>query len=80
MISAFRNAKLIVLALFVVVTAGMWTYEILYALPKERCEKVGRWWAPRYRECGAPMDISSFTGRAHAAAPATQPTVAPAPR
>jgi hypothetical protein len=66
MIKAFQNAKLIVLALFLVVTAGMWAYEIFYALPKERCEKIGRWWAPKYRECGAPMDISNFTGRTHA--------------
>jgi hypothetical protein len=79
MIKAFQNAKLIVFALFLVVTAGMWAYEILYALPKERCEKAGAWWAPKYRACGVPLDVSSFTGRAHPAQATTQ-TSAPVAR
>jgi hypothetical protein len=76
MIKAFQNAKLIVFAVFLVVTAGMWAYEIFYALPKERCEKAGAWWAPKYRSCGVPLDVSSFTGRAH---PVTPPVATPTP-
>jgi hypothetical protein len=77
MINAFRNARLIVFAIFLVVTAGMWAYEIFYALPKERCEKAGAWWAPKYRACGIPLDVSSFTGRNHPTA--GQPVVVPVP-
>ena len=79
MIKAFQNAKLIVLALFLVATAGMWTYEIFYGLPKERCEKAGAWWSMRYRQCGVPIDVRNFTGRSHPGSiPAAVP-VTPAP-
>ena len=64
------------LALFAVGCVGVWAYQVLYAIPKARCEQSGRWWASQYRICGTPVRLSHFTGRPDARpAPAGAPGI-----
>jgi hypothetical protein len=63
----FTTAKLVVLSLFLAVTAGMVGYQMLYVWPAQRCEKQGAWWDQRDRECLTPIPIKRFTSGAFAA-------------
>jgi hypothetical protein len=58
-----NRSKIILLVVFALGCAGAWGYQYLYAWPKARCEAVGRWWYPKERACGTPIDITTFTGR-----------------
>jgi hypothetical protein len=82
MIRAFNNAKVIVFAIFLILTAVAWAYEFLYAIPKQKCEQGGGWWAPKWHACGAPIDLERMpraTGEAPAQTPPkTPPLVKPA--
>lgn len=51
------------LALFAVLTVGVWTYQIGWVQPRKRCEATGRWWSAQDRECAVPVSVSVFTGR-----------------
>ena len=76
----FTTAKLVVLTMFLAVTAGMVGYQMLYVWPAERCEKQGAWWDQRDRECLTPIPIKRFTSGAFAAfRPASGPPPATAP-
>lgn len=78
----FNNARVVVFGLALVAVAGAWTYELMYALPKERCERGGGIWAGRWRACGREVTLQSLTGRptpGHPAQAASQPQAAPAP-
>lgn len=55
--------KLIFLAVFVLGCAGVWAYQIFYAMPAKRCEANGQWWDGATRVCAQPLMISSITGR-----------------
>ena len=82
MIRAFNNAKIIVFAIFLILTAVAWAYEFLYAIPKQKCEQGGGWWAPRWHACGLPLDLQKMprvTDQAPAqTAPQTPPPAKPA--
>ncbi len=72
------SAKLIVLAGFVVVSAGTAWYEWAYVWPVKRCDARGAWWDFRDRQCLTPMPIWRITGRGLVpAAPAPDQRVAP---
>ena len=58
-----NRSKFILLAVFAVACAGAWGYQVYYAWPKLKCERVGRWWYGPERACGTPIDITTFTGR-----------------
>jgi hypothetical protein len=75
MIRAFNKATAIVFVIFLIVTAIAWTYEFLYAMPRDRCEKAGGWWAPKWRACGAPVDLSKVPKISNAAPGQTAPPV-----
>ena len=72
---------MIFLAAFVIVCAGVFTYEALYIWPIERCEDHGGWWDGLDKVCAVPVPISQFTGRTVGGkllvAPAPKPTVKP---
>ena len=47
-----------VLLLVTLVTA----YQLLYAIPQQKCEAAHDWWSFRYRQCAHPMRIVDFPG------------------
>jgi hypothetical protein len=55
--------KLIFLGIFVLGCAGVWAYQIFWAMPAKRCEANGQWWDGSTRTCAQPMLITSITGR-----------------
>ncbi len=63
------RVKYIFLTVFAVCCVGLWTYQILYVIPRDRCERSGRWWTDRWRACADPVRLSSFTGRPDRAPP-----------
>ena len=74
------SAKLIVLAGFLVVSAGTAWYEWAYVWPVKRCDARGAWWDFRDRQCLTPMPIWRITGRGLVpAAPAPAPVQRVAP-
>ena len=58
-----NQTKVIFLVLFAVACAGIWAYQIFYAIPAKRCAAQGRWWLAQERSCGVPVLISDITGR-----------------
>jgi hypothetical protein len=72
------NAKLIVLAGFIVASAATAYYEWAYVWPVKHCDARGAWWDVRDRQCLTPMPIWRITGRGLApAAAAVDQRVAP---
>jgi hypothetical protein len=63
MMKAFSTVRLVMLGIFAVVVIAIWSYQFLYAIPKERCDKAGLWWAAKWRSCTSPVDITTLTGR-----------------
>ena len=64
----FTLLRLIMLGVFAIAVILIWGYQLLYAIPKEKCDRSGGWWASRWRVCTAPaVDITKLTeiGRAH---------------
>lgn len=55
--------KLIFLAVFAILCAGSWAYQVMYIWPQKRCEANGQWWDNGTRICAAPIYIPSLTGR-----------------
>jgi hypothetical protein len=66
--------KLIFLVIFAVCCVVIWSYQILYVWPRNKCEKQGDWWDWHDRVCAVPMPIWRFTGRG-----IPQPETSPAP-
>lgn len=81
--------KTIFLALFAVLSAGVFVYHVGWVWPGKKCEAKGDWWDWRTRTCAHPILISDITGRtigdiekekaAKAAAAAAPAPAAPAP-
>ncbi|HRD47392.1 MAG TPA: hypothetical protein PLF78_13015, partial [Caulobacter sp.] len=61
--STIDRLKLIFLGIFALGCAGVWAYQILWAMPAKRCEANGQWWDGERRICAQPLMISSITGR-----------------
>lgn len=55
--------KLIFLGVFALCCAGVWAYQIFYAMPAKKCEANGQWWDGATRTCAQPLSISQITGR-----------------
>lgn len=55
--------KLIFLGIFAIGCAGVWAYQIFWAMPAKKCEANGQWWDGATRVCAQPLTISSITGR-----------------
>ena len=69
------SAKLIVLAGFIVVSAGTAWYEWAYVWPVKRCDARGAWGDFRDRQCLPPLPIWRITGRG--VVPTGAPNTAP---
>jgi len=64
MLKAYSTVKAVMFGVGLIVAAIICGYQFLYAIPKERCDKAGGWWASKWRACTAPgMDITKLTGR-----------------
>ena len=61
--SSIPRLKLLFLALFGVSCALLWAFQVFYVWPRDRCEGHGGWWEPESRICGAPVLLSTITGR-----------------
>jgi len=55
--------KLIFLGVFLVINAGVAVWEFGWQLPRQNCEKAGKWWDNADRLCGVPILTSDITGR-----------------
>ena len=57
-----RQTK-ITFVVFLVTTFIVFTVQIFWVWPGQRCEEAGKWWDWRTRVCAQPIAISSITGR-----------------
>ena len=69
MSKTFDRLKLFFLGVLVIACAAIWSYQIFYVWPKERCEAMGDWWDGHDRTCAVPMPIWTITGRRPGPAP-----------
>ena len=58
-----NRLKLIFLGLFVIGNVSIWSYQVFWKWPEQRCEAQGSWWDWRDRICATPMPLSTITGR-----------------
>ncbi len=58
-----ERLKLIFVATFVVLVVGTLVWQVGWILPKNNCERAGKWWDPDERVCAQPVLISDITGR-----------------
>jgi hypothetical protein len=63
MLQTFTRLKLLFLAIFLLIGAGLWGYDALYVWPRKACEEKGHWWDPLSRSCAVPVSITTFTHR-----------------
>ncbi|MGZ3298324.1 MAG: hypothetical protein ACXU8O_04880 [Asticcacaulis sp.] len=56
----FKYVFLGVLLFLVTVISG---YEMLYGIPKKKCDEAGNWWSWKYRSCAVPVYLPTITGR-----------------
>jgi hypothetical protein len=57
------NAKVAMLAMFLVLSVAAFGYEWWYVWPVQKCDQRGGWWDPKDRQCLDPMPIWRITGR-----------------
>lgn len=65
--------KLFFLALFAVGCVAIWSYQIFYVWPKDRCEGHGGWWDGKRRLCAQPILLPKLTGRPFGSPPMISP-------
>jgi len=73
------GAKLIVLGLFILTTAGVAAYDVIYLWPIQECDRAGAWWDPKDHQCLTPIPIWRITNRGLASGP-PGPSADPAQR
>jgi hypothetical protein len=57
------RVQLFYVGLFLAACVAVLAYEAYYVWPMQACEKEGRWWSIKYRECATPIPIWRLTGR-----------------
>lgn len=77
--TSIPRLKLIALGLFAVACCVIWSVQVFYVWPRDRCEARGNWWDPQARVCATPISISKLTGRPNRTATPAGPDQ-PAPR
>ena len=55
--------KILFLVLFAIGAAGIWSYQIFYVWPAQKCDSRGGWWDMKARICAAPINVPDLTGR-----------------
>ena len=77
MIKTLGWIRIAFLALFAVLTAATWAYQVMVLQPRRTCIENGGWWQDEQRVCGIPVSVSRFTGRPNAAARTAPVAAAP---
>lgn len=55
--------KLIFVGIFLVANVAMLVWQVGWVWPRDKCEKVHKWWDSGQRVCAQPILISDITGR-----------------
>ncbi|WP_309644758.1 hypothetical protein [Phenylobacterium sp.] len=58
-----ERLKLLFVALFAVVVAGVLVWQVVWIMPAKKCEASRKWWDADQRVCAQPVLISDITGR-----------------
>jgi hypothetical protein len=58
-----ERLKLIFVALFAVIVAGVLVWQVGWIIPQKKCEAARKWWDVDQRVCAQPVLISDITGR-----------------
>lgn len=58
-----KRLMMIFVGAFALSAAGVVVYQVVWAMPGQRCEAQGDWWDWRGRTCAHPVLISDITGR-----------------
>lgn len=74
--SNFTTFKYAFLGCMIAAVALISGYEMLYGIPKKKCEDAGNWWSDKYRSCAVPVYLPSITHRPIGTAAASASTSA----
>jgi hypothetical protein len=58
-----ERLKLVFIALFAVIVAGVLVWQVGWIIPQKKCEAARKWWDAEQRVCAQPVLISDITGR-----------------
>jgi hypothetical protein len=58
-----ERLKLVFIALFAVIVAGVLVWQVGWIIPQKKCEAARKWWDVEQRVCAQPVLISDITGR-----------------
>ena len=58
-----NRLKIAFLILFAIGTVGIWSYQIFFVWPAQKCDERAGWWDRKARICAAPIYIPDITGR-----------------
>jgi hypothetical protein len=58
-----ERLKLVFVALFAVIVAGVLVWQVGWIIPQKKCEAARKWWDVDQRVCAQPVLISDITGR-----------------
>ena len=58
-----RRVELWFLCLFAVAAAAVWTYQLFWVEPVQKCERTGNWWDPQSRSCAHVIYLPNITHR-----------------
>jgi hypothetical protein len=61
--SQIGKLKYLFVFLLFICCAGIFGYELMYSIPKKKCDASGGWYSFRYRTCAAPIYLPSLTHR-----------------
>ena len=51
------------LVAFVLISGGLFAYDVFFVWPVRDCEEHGHWWDDKDRICAVPVPLSTITGR-----------------
>lgn len=68
--ATFDKLRWAFMGLFALAVIAVWTYQIGWAAPRQKCEASGRWWSDEDRLCATPIAVSVFTGKPSPGEPA----------
>ena len=54
--------KYVFIGLFVIASGSFTIYDLMYRIPRQKCEAGGDWWSDKYRQCTIPFRIVDMPG------------------
>jgi hypothetical protein len=61
--SNIRYLKYVFLGVLAALCIGIVAYDVLYGIPKKKCDDAHNWWSWQDRKCYAPVYLPTLTGR-----------------